>query len=66
MKAAPSFSENHFLHIVLATHALIWIATALNPRDWLTWILENILVFVFVGIFLATYRRFAFQIPLTF
>lgn len=63
MKAASPFSENRFLHIVLAAYALIWIATALNPRDWLTWILENILVFFFVAIFLATYRRFAFSNP---
>jgi putative membrane protein len=63
MKAAPPFSENRFLHTVLAAYVLIWIATALNPRDWLTWIIENILVFVFVAIFLATYRRFAFSNP---
>jgi putative membrane protein len=63
MKVASPFSENRFLHIVLAVYALIWIATALNPRDWLTWILENILVFIFVGIFLATYRRFTFSNP---
>jgi putative membrane protein len=61
MRADPHFRENRFLHIVLAAYALIWIATAVNPRDWLTWILENILVFVFAGIFLATYRRFAFS-----
>jgi len=61
MNAFPTFRENRFLHIVLAAYALIWIGTAINPRDWLTWILENILVFVFVGIFLATYRRFAFS-----
>jgi putative membrane protein len=61
MKVDPPFRQNRFLHIVLSAYALVWIATALNPRDWLTWILENILVFVFVGIFLATYRRFAFS-----
>jgi putative membrane protein len=61
MKAAPSFGENRFLQVVLAIYALVWIATALSPRDWLTWVLENILVFVFVGIFLAAYRRFAFS-----
>jgi hypothetical protein len=33
MKAAPPFSENRFLHIVLAAYAVIWIATALDPRD---------------------------------
>lgn len=60
MTASP-FTENRFLQIVLAAYALIWIGTAINPRDWLTWVLENILVVVFVGILFGTYRRFTFS-----
>ncbi|WP_158593358.1 DUF2238 domain-containing protein [Nitrosovibrio sp. Nv6] len=57
----PPFSKNRFLQIVLAVYALVWIATAINPLDWLVWILENILVVVLVAILVATYRRFAFS-----
>lgn len=59
--APPSFSQNRFLHVVLAVYVLVWIATALNPLDWLVWALENILVVVLVAILVATYRRFAFS-----
>ena len=61
MKAPPPFRENRFLHIVLAAYALVWIATAINPLDWLVWALENILVAALVGVLAATYQRFAFS-----
>ena len=61
MKTPPPFRENRFLHIVLAAYVLVWIATAINPLDWLVWALENILVVVLVGVLAATYRRFAFS-----
>ncbi|MDQ3186439.1 MAG: DUF2238 domain-containing protein [Pseudomonadota bacterium] len=61
MTASPSFSQNPFLQMVLAAYALVWIGTAINPRDWLVWALENILVVIFACILVATYRRFAFS-----
>lgn len=59
MATSPSFTANRFLHLVLAAYALVWVGSALNPRDWLTWVLENILVIMFAGLLAATYRRFA-------
>lgn len=61
MTASPSFPHNRFLQIVLAAYVLVWIGSAINPRDWLTWVLENILVVVFIGLMAATYRRFTFS-----
>jgi len=61
MTAPPPFSSNRFLHVVLAAYALVWIATAIVPRDWPTWALENLLVIICVGVFAVTYRRFAFS-----
>ncbi|MGH8763453.1 MAG: DUF2238 domain-containing protein [Nitrosospira sp.] len=61
MTVSPSFTQNRFLHMVLAAYALVWIGTAISPRDWLVWALENILVAVFAVILVATYRRFAFS-----
>jgi len=61
MNVSPSFTQNRFLQRVLAAYALVWIGTAINPRDWLTWALENILVVIFAAILVATYRRFTFS-----
>ena len=55
------FTENRFLQIVVTAYALVWIASAINPLDWLVWGLENILVAVLVVILLMTYRRFSFS-----
>src|SRR5687767_9850005 len=61
MTVPPRFSVNRFLHVLVATYAVVWILTAIQPRDWQTWALENLLVVVFVGILAATYRRFPFS-----
>ena len=61
MTVLPRFSANRFLQILLAAYAVVWILTAIQPRDWQTWALENLLVVVFVGILAATYRRFTFS-----
>lgn len=61
MNVSPSFAQNRFLQRVLAAYALVWIGTAVNPRDWLVWVLENILVVIFAAILVATYRRFTFS-----
>ncbi|MBA4141826.1 MAG: DUF2238 domain-containing protein [Nitrosospira sp.] len=61
MTNLPPFSKNRFLQLVVAGYVLIWGATAIYPRDWLTWVLENILVVAFAALLVATYRRFAFS-----
>jgi len=55
------FRENWFLQLIIAGYAVIWIAAAIAPRDWPTWLLENILVAIVVGVLVAAYRRFAFS-----
>lgn len=61
MAKPPPFTENRFLQIVVTAYALVWIAAAIDPLDWLVWGLENILVAVLVTILAVTYRRFAFS-----
>lgn len=61
MTASLPFTQNRFLQTVLAAYGLVWIGTAINPTDWLTWVLENILVVALVIILVSTYRRFAFS-----
>lgn len=41
--------------------SIIWIALAVAPNDRADWVLENLLVVVFVAALLATYRRLTFS-----
>jgi len=58
--SAP-FSSNRFLQAVLGIYAVVWVITAINPLDWSTWALENLLVVIFIGILAFTCRRFVFS-----
>ncbi len=40
---------------------LLWVVTAVEPVSRRDWFLENLLVFVYGGLLLATYRRFTFS-----
>jgi len=52
--------SNRPLAAILIVYAIVFVATAVAPRHFLTWLLENLLVFVFVGILVVTHRRFGF------
>jgi putative membrane protein len=52
---------NRFLIFLLLFYAIIWIALAIAPRDRAAWVLENLLVVLFVGALAFTFRRFAFS-----
>ena len=41
--------------------AAVWIVTAIDPLDRQAWVLENILVVLFVVVLLLTYRRLQFS-----
>jgi putative membrane protein len=41
--------------------ALVWLMLAISPTYRNDWLLENLLVFVFVGLLAASYRRFQFS-----
>lgn len=53
-----SFGRNRLLQGIAAAYGLWWLALAIAPYDRFDWLLENLLVFVFVGLLAATYRRF--------
>ena len=61
MTASRSFIDNRLLQAVLAVYVLVWISTAINPTEGLTWLLENILVVVLAIVLVTTYRKFAFS-----
>ncbi len=59
-KAVP-FRHNRFLHILCLLFAGVWVASAIHPVMPEDWWVENALVFLFVGVLAATYRRMPFS-----
>jgi len=51
-----SFRSNRFLQGLCFFFLFIWIVSAIHPRMFVDWLLENMLVFGFVGVLAATYR----------
>lgn len=54
-----SIRDNRSLRWLLAWLFLFWVVTAIAPFSRRDWLLENLLVFVSVGVLAATWRRFA-------
>lgn len=55
------FARNRSLQLLVAAYAVVWIGTAIAPKYPSDWLLENLLVFAFVGLLAGTYRRFQFS-----
>ena len=60
MKIKP-FRSNRVLQIMVLWLVMIWIITAIDPLYPRDWLLENLLVFIYCGLLLFTYRRFQFS-----
>jgi putative membrane protein len=56
--ASVGFTRNRLLQGLTAAYVLWWLVLAIAPYDRFDWLLENLLVFLFVGLLAATYRRF--------
>lgn len=56
-----SFRSNRLLHLMLAWLLVLWVVTAINPLYPRDWLLENLLVFIYVILLIVTYRRFQFS-----
>jgi putative membrane protein len=50
------------LMLIVLILSLTWLWAAINPLSREDWLLENLLVFFFAALLLATYRRFAFSL----
>jgi len=55
---AANFVRNRLLQVLAGAYGLWWLVLAVAPYDRFDWLLENLLVFAFVGLLAATYRRF--------
>ena len=56
-----TFGRNRFLQGLILWLLLLWMLTAIAPFDRRDWLLENLLVFVYAGLLIITYRRFTFS-----
>jgi putative membrane protein len=52
------FRDHRLLQALVASYALVWIATSIAPIDRHDWFLENLLVFAVVAVLIGTYRAF--------
>lgn len=54
-------NKTSFLPIAVGVYLILWIALAIQPLDRSDWLLENLLIFISVGVLAITYRRFQFS-----
>lgn len=59
--AGTVFSKNRLLQGLTAAYLLLWLAMAISPVDRMDWLLENLLVFAFIGLLVSTHRAFVFS-----
>jgi putative membrane protein len=55
------WAVNRFLQLLVGAYGVLWVWAAIRPVDRGTWLLENLLVFVVLGLLAATHRRFVFS-----
>ena len=55
------FADNRALQAMLIWLVVLWVWMALEPFNRFDWLLENLLVFIYGALLIATYRRFAFS-----
>jgi len=55
------FADNRPLQLMLAWLLVLWVLMAIAPLNRFDWLLENLLVFIYGAILVASYRRFAFS-----
>ncbi len=55
------FAKNRWLQVFTLTFFGVWISTAIGQTEWSNWILENALVFVFLGFLFWSYTKNQFS-----
>ncbi len=54
------FRSNRLLQGLILWLAVLWVITAIEPYNRRDWLIENLLVFIYAGLLVVTYRRFVF------
>jgi len=55
------FAINRWMQLFLLVFVAIWISTFIGTTDMSNWILENVLVFIFLPCLFFTYRKYQFS-----
>ena len=55
------FRTNYWLMTFIVVFMAIWVSTFLGTSDMSNWLLENTLVFLFLGFLLLTHRKYQFS-----
>ena len=58
MRVRANFRDNLLLKWLIGVYLVVWIVTAVSPLYRTDWMLENLLVVLFLPILIATYRVF--------
>src|SRR5512142_2857926 len=58
MHIRANFRDNATLKLLAGAYLVVWVVTAISPRYPTDWVLENLLVVLFVTAVLLTYRIF--------
>jgi putative membrane protein len=61
MEAVSNRRQAMFVRKLAILYLFVWIYLAIDPLDRADWLLDNLLVFVFVPLLAITYRRFQFS-----
>lgn len=56
-----AFSKNRLLQVLAAIFTSYWAYTLLDTKDLNNWMLENVLVFIFLGYLIFSHRSFKFS-----
>jgi putative membrane protein len=56
-----SFSQNRWIQAFLVLFFSVWISTLIGTSDMSNWILENVLVFIFLAFLVTTFQRYQFS-----
>jgi putative membrane protein len=54
-------TTNRWLQLFIVVFFSIWISTLVGTSDMNNWLLENALVFIFLGVLIITYRQYQFS-----
>ena len=55
---AQKAASDNYLRVLLLVYAAWWLVLAIKPLDRSDWLMENLLVFIGLGVLLATYKAF--------
>lgn len=60
-KTRTPFRNNYWLHTFIFVFLAVWVTTFVRTTDLNNWMLENLLVVLYLCVFIPTYRKYQFS-----